>query len=81
MRALVQAMPIKQFLKVCRAHAAKADKDLAVFRTFLERLLGKPRESQQAEALSEALRGLLVRWRDVCDNDAEGDAKSSEDTG
>lgn len=46
MRALVQAMPIKQFLKVCRVHAAKAEAgDLPTFRTFLERLLGKATEN------------------------------------
>ena len=43
MHALMQAMPIDQFLKTCKVHAARAQAgDLATFRTFLERLLGRP---------------------------------------
>jgi len=77
MHALVQAMPIEQFLKTCQVHAARAQAgDLATWRTFLERLLGKPRESKQAEELSEALRGLLVSGQVACDSD-EPDAEPS----
>lgn len=79
MHALVQSMPIEQFLKVCAAQAVAAESDVAVFRTFLERLLGKVRESAAREALSVALREMLLDLGSALepDDDEEPDGEPS----
>jgi len=44
MAALVQAMPVKRFLKVSGVHAARAEAgDLATFRLFVRHLIGMPK--------------------------------------
>ena len=74
MERLCMSMPLDRWLKVCGVHAARAEAgDLASWRTFLERLLGKPRESPAREALSEALRDLLLDAGQACETrDGDG---------